>query len=259
MATQQQHDFDLTLNSSVARALNPENKAEDFTVFFNPPIYLDKRGGYRAGLARLSMYFSIQNIAAEYNNNTFKYRKKGASDWIAVTLPDGLYQYSPLNETIREHTGVVDSSTENSPYIFNLYFSTTFTRVFFEIHADYEVDLREGDFNVIIGFDKRILDRAVNKSDRSPNLSRGIESFYIHCDLVNRIHRDAASNVIYTVPLSDKTATHPFVIHPLPIAWIPITRDVIDTVTVRVTDAFNNPLNLHGQDVDLFLFVQKIY
>lgn len=250
--------FDLNLNSSNAISQNKENTPEDFVINFDPPIRLDKNAQYRTGVNRIAMYYSIFNIDDEYENNTLKYRKKGEKAWKKVTLPNDFYEFESLNEVIQQEIGVVNSAKKNSPYIFYMYPALTTNRLVIEIRGDYEIDLREGDLNEILGFEKRVLDCSVNEGDCLPNLTRGVEDYYIHCNLVMRPYCDVDSDVIFTIPLVDKVATFPFLVEPRRIEWQPVFSNVINYIHIRVTDSFNQLLNLHGQNVSLNLFVEKI-
>lgn len=54
-------------------------------------------------LSQLSMYYSWFNIAAQYNNNTIQYTwtNLAVSTTFTVTIPDGLYEVSKLNEFLQ--------------------------------------------------------------------------------------------------------------------------------------------------------------
>ena len=97
-----------------------------------------------------------------------------------------MYDYKGLNTTIQSLIGRVDPKDEKSKFIFQLYFHTTIYRSVILLQDGYEVDLSGGEFAALLGFDKKTIDGANNRSDRVPNITRGVDWIYIHCDLISR-------------------------------------------------------------------------
>lgn len=136
--------LNLLLDSSLAKR-NPNGRkqvSEDFTIFFDPPIFLDPSKRYKAALDELvSMTYSWYNIAAVYNNNKFKWRKTSDVAWKTVTVPDGMYDYAELSKAIQAETGTVDPNDKTSDPIFTLYLHTTIFQVVILIADGYEIDI----------------------------------------------------------------------------------------------------------------------
>jgi len=64
--------FNLLLDSNLARHKNGSQVSHDFTINFNPPIYLDEQKSYKAALNKLvTMSYLWYNIAEAYDNNKF--------------------------------------------------------------------------------------------------------------------------------------------------------------------------------------------
>ena len=97
---------------------------------------------------------------------------KKTENWKTVTIPDGMYDYKSLNTTIQSQTGRVDPNDEKSKFIFQVYFHTTTYRAVILFQDGYELDLSEGEFAELLGFDKKTIDGANNRSDRVPNITR---------------------------------------------------------------------------------------
>ncbi|KAL9989206.1 hypothetical protein ACROYT_G003730 [Oculina patagonica] len=189
----------------------------------------------------------------KYNNNKFKWKKKSASDWIDVTIPDGMYDYKDLNDAFQTLTG----RTDDSKNIFELYFYTTTYRVTILIANDYELDLSEGDFSELIGFEKKILNDTNNVGDHVPNLTRGVDWIYIHCDLISRAVDNIADDVLYTLSTSTLEISYPFSKEPYRLLWHPVNKYRINSIRIRISDGEGNAVFLNDQPVALSIFIDE--
>ncbi|KAL9978563.1 hypothetical protein ACROYT_G016096 [Oculina patagonica] len=189
----------------------------------------------------------------KYKNNKFKWKKKSESDWTDVTIPDGMYDYKDLNDAFQTQTG----KTDDSKNIFELYFYTTTYRVTILIAKDYELDLREGNFSDLIGFEKKILNDANNVGDHVPNLTRGVDWIYVHCDLVSRAVDNIEDDVLYTLSTSTLQISYPFSKEPRRLLWHPVNKYRINSLRIRISDGLGNDLFLNDQPVALSIFIEE--
>ena len=253
--------FSLILDSSLAKLQkgNSHNHAShDFKIRFDPPINLGQEKNYKIALNKLiSMSYSWYNVSQKYNNNTYKWKKTGEKDWKTETIPDGMYDYKDLNETIQRQTGKVDPSKKDSEKIFELYFHHSTFRAVILIQKGYELDLTEGDFADLLGFEKKILTAANNTSDRLPNITRGIDWVFIHCDCISREVNNVGGDVLFAFSTSKLEASYPFSFEPIHLEWHPVNRKWINEVNIRITDGRNNILYLNDIDVALSVIVEE--
>ena len=152
--------FNLFFDSNLAK-LQPGGdnyKSHDFTFRFTPSINLGRAVNHKVALNHLYMSYSWYNVSGEYNNNTFRYRKKTGSGgtWKAITLPNEMYDYSGINNYIPEETGKDADGND----ILALHFDISIYRVIFNIHPYYEVDLTQGNFAGLVGFDSKVFSGA---------------------------------------------------------------------------------------------------
>ena len=152
-------DEHLLLDSRLAR-LQPggsNQPTHDFMIRFPERIRLYPNQRYKIALKKLiTMTYSWHNVAAKYNNNQLKWRKRGEVAWKTLTIPDGMYNYINLASFIQAHAGYVDKDSAEKEHIFNLYFDLTIYRVVIGIaKGDYELDLSVGEFGDLLGFDKK--------------------------------------------------------------------------------------------------------
>ena len=179
-----------------------QNVSHDFTVNFYPPLKLGK-GNYKAALNRLiTMSYSWNNIDSRYDNNKIRWKIKTEQVWKTLTFPNGMYDYKRINTFIQQHTGKVDPTKKDSDYIFTMYFDMTIYRVVILIHKDYELDFSQGNFAELIGYGKSTL-RGDVVGRKVPNITRGVDWVYLHCDLITRRTNNVPSDVLYCFSTSE--------------------------------------------------------
>ena len=104
------------------------------------------------------MSYSWYNIDASFGNNKIRWRKK-TEEWKTLIFLNGMYGYSDINSFLQTQTSKVDQEDKDSDFIFTLYFDRTIFRVVILMHENYELDLSEGDFAELLGYEKKDFDR----------------------------------------------------------------------------------------------------
>jgi len=124
------------------------------------------------------------------------------------------------------------------------------------VRGDYELDLSQGNFNELLGYNKRILTLS-SFGDKVPNITRGVDWVYLHCDLITRQTNNIPSDVLYSFSTSDLQVSYPFRKEPRRLEWQPVNKSFINEIRVWVTDGRNNILNLNGTDIAISLMIEK--
>jgi hypothetical protein len=250
----------LLLDSSLAkRQRNSHNqKSHDFTIYFNPPIELDQEKNYKAALNRLiTMSYSWYNIAEAYGNNKIKWRKNTGA-WQTLTFPDGMYDYDGIKRFLQSKTGFVDPNDESKGRVFDLYFDFTIYRVVILMAKDYELDFTDGKFASLIGYGKKVYKDETNLTgEMLPDITRSVDWIFLHCDLISRRANDVESDVLYSFSTTGLQVSYPFKIEPRRLEFHPVSKNLIHSVRVWVTDGRNNILDLNGLDVALSVMVKE--
>ena len=128
------------------------NKPENFTTKFTRPITLDSTVKYAIGLNRIiNMSFTWFNINPGYNNQSIKYSKDNGTSFIEITFPAGFWDYSDINQHIKEIT-VIKQSKKDDEYPINFEFNETTFRVTITIKQNYQLDLTPSNFYELKGF-----------------------------------------------------------------------------------------------------------
>ena len=130
---------------------------------FCQKIYLDKNKKYFIALGSIDMCYSWCNVSSEYKNNTFKFSKDKGLTWTTVTLPNGNYSYSDIQQAMRVAMGTK----------ITLEFVSSRFRVLIKFdrpsgsdNDSHQLDFQTGNFAQLIGFDMVI----VKNDELGPNL-----------------------------------------------------------------------------------------
>ena len=246
----------LLLDSQIAKKQNPNSKSHDFRIRFDPPIELNRAKQWKASLNKLvSMSYSWYNIRASYGNNTLKWKKKTESAWKTVTFPDGMYSYDDLNNVMQKQLGKKDPADDKSKELFTLFFDYSVLRSVIVLDSTIELDFSTGSFAELLGFEKKTISGETNISKFVPNITRGVDWIFIHCDLITRDVKNIGADVLFSLP----TATHDvgsiISTQPLRLEWFAVNKNLIQEIRVYVTDGRNNIVDLNEQDMAISIFV----
>ena len=121
----------------------------------------------------------------------------------------------------------------------------------------YELDLSGGEFAALLGFDKKTIDGANNRSDRVPNITRGVDWIYIHCDLITRAVDNIGGDVMFSFSTAELSVSYPFSKEPRRLLWHPVNKNRINAINIKITDGRNNIIDLNDQDVALSIIIEE--
>ena len=201
------------------RAGGERNVSHNFTVKFHPPIDLPTR---KTALNRLiTMSYSWKNIDSRYDNNKIRWKKKNGTSVENLNFPEwNVWLHR------NQHTGKVDPTNKDSNYIFTIHFEFSTYRILILVYRDYELDLSQGNFNELLGYNKRIL-TGDSFGDKVPNITRGVDWVYLHCDLISRRTNNVSSDVLNSFSTSDLRVSYPFRKEPRRLEWQPVNKSYI--------------------------------
>ena len=229
------------------------NKPENFVTEFVRPIILDSNYEYMIGLNRIiNMSFTWFNINAGYNNQLIRYSKDTGSTFANIAFPAGVWDYTNINQHIREVT-VIKQENKEDEYPINLKFNETTFRVAITMKENYQLDLTKSNFYELIGYDKKIIKDKVSIGPRVPNLSQDTDILNIHCDLVNTSLVD-----IYSFSTSILRPSYSFEREPKRITFNPLNKNTISSIRIYITDGKRRVINLNNQDVSFSLILKKV-
>ena len=249
-------DTTLILSSHNVRKKQQNNKPSDFTIRFNQPIILDENKEYELGLSGIiSMSFTWSNITSNLNNQKIKYSSDGGKTWKDLIFPPGIWNYTGLNNFIKEQTKIKTSNSTTYPI--TLEFSGITLRTTIILATNYQLDLRPSNFGDLIGFNKQILTSS-SVGDYMPNLSQDREILNIHCDIISgSIVDEHETDIIYTFGTNDLVPSYAFTKEPLRVRFYPVNKYRIKTIRIYITDGKRRIIDLNDADTSFALILRE--
>ncbi|GIY37101.1 hypothetical protein CEXT_326971 [Caerostris extrusa] len=218
----------LTLDSKDAE------KSEDFKTVFRIPFKARK-----IALKYMSLWNSWFNIHEKFNNNVIKYTDLGVEH--SITIPNGNYMISELNEEIEDHFN------GKSPIIFDVHQATS--RFIIKLDKGFAIDFEGGNLHEILGFESKVYDQPKQRGKYIADISKGIDDIFIHCDLITSLYNEGTSDILYLFsPLNPPGSM--IVINEINPLFEEVNRnDYIDSVRMYITDQDDNIIDLNHQRV----------
>lgn len=233
---------------------NATSRSHDFTIDFIPPQELDAAQHY-VGVDKISMSYSWYNISEEYDNNVVKYSHDSGKTWTTITFSDGNYSY-------RDIQSIIESNLTNNGHSesgIEIRFTQALTKVLVSLESGYHLDMRSGDFSTLLGFHKRILSASAY-SDKLPDITRGVDSILVHCNLTSdSIVSGLATDIVFDFSLEGLALSHPFSIEPRRPSFNVVNTRRINRVRVYITDALLRPVDLNGIPLSIKLIIRHHY
>ena len=144
-----------------------------------------------------------------------------------------MYDYTDINSFLQTQNGRVDPKDKESEYIFTLYFDMTIFRVDILMHENYELDLSEGKFAELVGYEKKILTGKSNfVRAMVPDITRSVDWVFLHCDLISRRANDVPSDVLYSFSTTGLQVSYPFQKEPYRLEWHPVNKSEINSIRI---------------------------
>ena len=236
-----------------------DSKSHDFTISFVPETILDRNKLYYLALYNCSMTYSWFNVSTEFSNNRLKYSKDSGKTWVEIILHDGNFSYSDINTYIYQTLELNGDLTADNKGI-SLRFSSSLLKVYIELETGYQLDLREGDFGKLIGFEKKIVSQT-QYGQMQPDITRSIDDIYIHCNLLSDSSVSGKQgDVLYRFSTSNLQISYPFELKemiPRPLFSKVNTSKIMD-IRIYITDGKNNQINLNDIPISLTLLLKEM-
>ena len=222
---------------------------------FNPPLEWPSTSvGYEMSLLRLETYFSFPNI--DTTNNTV--RICIARKWYVIRIPIGCYDIDSINNVVQRVLMEFTGETEKEKHVI-LTANRNTLRCILEIRdgttsVDFNID---NSLRSVLGFNaKQYKKPGRYESENIVNILN-VNSILVHCDIIeaSRVNGVAAP-VIYNF-FPDVSPGEKIVSQPLHLIYIPLTMDVIPSMSSWLTDQNGSELDLRGEELTLTFHVRK--
>ena len=163
---------------------NARNKPSDFTTAFDRPIVLGGSRRYVIELDKLNtITYSWHIVSPDYQNKIISYHN--GTGYKRIKFSNGCYDYTDLSDYITE-TLITNCDLEPdqaSPV--TIEFDLTRLKCFVSIIKPFALDLTGSNFGALIGFEPTVIRQTQYGTD-IPNITNGLDTLYIHCDLVDK-------------------------------------------------------------------------
>lgn len=246
----------LSLNSASAIRDDYHNKHEDFEIKINPPLDLTylKNADLKVALTAFNGYYSWYNIRQEYDNNKIVYSCDNGRIFKEIIFINGLYSYEDLNAYI--DLVFKRDCRDQKPFVIK--FNGTTYKVSIEVSQNVVVNLTQGEFATLIGFQKVVLRRGTHYSQTPPNLSHDLDNIYVHCDLTDGSLVDGKwGDVIYVFPTARLPPGHPFTFKETILQFSELKKHCISSVHIYITDVFGNIIPLNNAPITVQLLIKE--
>ncbi|GIY77270.1 uncharacterized protein CDAR_542171 [Caerostris darwini] len=159
----------------------------------------------------------------------------------SITIPNGNYMISELNEEIEDHFN------GKSPIIFDVYQARS--RFIIKLDKGFTIDFEGGNLHEILGFESKVYDQPKQRGKYIADISKGIDDIFIHCDLITSLYNEGTSDILYLFsPLNPPGSM--IVINEINPLFEEVNRnDYIDSVRMYITDQDDNIIDLNHQRV----------
>ena len=230
-------------------------KGSRLRTFFNPPLeYNMSKVGYELALIRLETYFSFPNIGD--SNNSIKITIGKTS--YDIKIPTGCYDIDSINIVLQKQLLKLTGEGKKEQHVTLTANKNTLSCVL-EIKDDQTiVDFNiENSLRTVLGFNaKQYKKQGTYESENIVNIL-SVNSILVHCDIIegSRVNGELAP-VIYNF-FPDVSPGEKIVAEPKHLIYIPLTMNIIPSMTSWVTDQTGADIDLRGEELTLTFHVRK--
>ena len=245
----------IKLDSSVTN-----EKPENFTTTFSN-FLLEKNVEYEVSVISLSMNYSYPNVSSTNGNNTVEYSPNGGTNYYTVTIPDGNWSVTSLNDHINAimkangHYNVV-----NSVDVFDVTISPNFNTGLVDITLtnSYYIRFSSSTFHNLLGFESVTL-TTTTSSTKAVDITNGITSLNIRCSIATGSIDANGNNSDILFSFTPSVSPYSYITkNPTNPIYVPLnTHNQISQITMRVTSNANKDIDLRGEPVNYLLHIRK--
>ena len=144
----------------------------------------------------------------------------------------------------------MDKTTDKNGdrYHINLSFILSTHRILIQIDNNYQLDLRNSEFRVLIGFTKKIVNKT-EPGDDLPNITNSIDIIHINTDAItNSILDGVNTNTLAVIPTDNLTRSFPFTFEHRRLLFNEVLQLNISQMRFYITDSLGRPIGLNKID-----------
>ena len=235
-------------------------KPENFTTTFSN-FLLEKNVEYEVALISLSMNYSYPNVSSTNSNNTVEYSPNGGTNYYTVTIPDGNWSVTALNDHIN---GIMKANGHynvvNSVDVFDVTISPNFNTGLVDITLtnSYYLRFTSSTFHNLLGFTSVTL-TTTTSSTKAVDITNGITSLNIRCSIATGSIDANGNNSDILFSFTPSVSPYSYITkNPTNPIYVPLnTHNQISQTTMRVTSNDNTDIDLRNEPVNYLLHIRK--
>ena len=228
------------------------NNGSQIQLSLNPAIVLDPSKKWFASIYEMDVVYCFANIFTGVNDK-FKYSemKNGVLTSFTHTFSQGLYTWKAIQEEINRCTQL---DVQNS-YLFVLEPDTSTSHMYIHfMTTTCKLDCT-GDDNMlqILGYDKTagVLGPALHFNDyyeADNSRLNNIQNLYVLASFVSGSYQNSQAKNVLGAVTPDVAPYSTILYRPQQPIYVPVTQNVLDTITFQLVDQDNKSLNLGIHD-----------
>ena len=130
-------------------------------------------------------------------------------------------------------------------------------RILIQIDKNYQLDLTNNEFCVLIGFTKKIVNKT-EPGDDLPNITNSIDMIHINTDAIaNSILNGVNTNTLAVIPTDNLTRSFPFTFEPRRLLFNEVSQLNISQMRFYITDSPGRPIGLNKIDWFMTLILRS--
>ena len=224
---------------------------------FNPPMEFESTStGYEIALLRIEKYFSFPNI--DSSNNCLRISIDRGQKWCEIEIPIGCYDIDSINDVVQGFMVKTFGENAKEKYVVFTANKNTLKCVLEIRDTSTIVDFKiENSLRTVLGFNaKRYKKKGKFESENIVNILN-VNSILVYCDIVaasrlNGIEAPVIYNFFPDVSPGEKIVTQP-----KHLIYVPLTMNVITSMTSWMTDQNQKTLDLRGEELTLTYHIRK--
>lgn len=213
---------------------------------YYPPIDLDPNSRYTLGLIGLYTYNTVPNVTEE--NNKFYYDND-----IPITVPDGSYEISDIEQYLKEQLSVKDDDEDTFSLKPNNNTLKCMLKSKFQVNFEHKDSIGR-----MLGFSSKILPPNEKHESDLPVQIIKVQTIRVECSVTTSAYYDSRlSHTLYEFAPQVEPGFS-INIEPQHVIYLPINRrDSIDNITLTLVDQDSRPVNFRGEQIVIRLELKR--
>jgi len=199
---------------------------------------------------------SFNNIDA--TNNSFRYSPNNGTAWFNVTIPEGCYEITDINEQVQrvmKAAGHYNLATDD--HNIRIEANNNTLKTVLRIAEGYVVDFTTpNSIRTVLGFNDRRYLSGHNESENIVDIM-SITSLRVTSDIIGASYTNGTTgNVIYSF-FPNVGPGYKIVKEPANLVFFPITLSTISSMETTLTDQNGKVVNLRGEELSIRFVIRE--